>query len=346
MRVPRAFVALALLARSPALTGCPPAAPAAEPSFAPGLDRLHLDRRLTESRLWGTGHYAPWAGHDRGGDSRPAPAVIALAARAQQDYLDGAGPLGDYGLAVAAAGDLDEGIEALESAARAGPRQAEWFTDVAALYLERNHPVDVVRALDASARASVRAAGNPAPLFSAALALGRLHLTGQAVAAWKRYLTSDDSAGWKREANEALTTLSIAPPESRTPDFTLERAADLAKTHPEQARIEFETRALPEWARRCRAGGPKPSQLLSLLARTLADSTHDMLYVRTVADAEALRCGSAEATRFSAGIDAYVEGRRRYESDDPTGATVHFERARQDLARVRATFVVLPEFYL
>src|SRR5262249_61354176 len=106
---------------SPALTGCRRAAPAAEPSFAQELDRLHLDRRLTESRLWGTGHYAPWAGHDRGGDSRPAPAVIALAARAQQGYLDGAGPLGDYGLGGAGAGVPDAGVPAAGTPRPGGP---------------------------------------------------------------------------------------------------------------------------------------------------------------------------------------------------------------------------------
>src|SRR5262245_32940736 len=146
-----AIVALAAVAAVlPACRQSPPR----ESSFARDLDELKLDRRLTESRLWGATRYAPWAGSDRGARSRPVPTVIAASARAQQEYLDGKGTLGDYGLAVALGGDLDEGIEALESATRGSARQAEWLTDVATLYLERNRPADVVRALDAAARAN------------------------------------------------------------------------------------------------------------------------------------------------------------------------------------------------
>jgi CHAT domain-containing protein/tetratricopeptide (TPR) repeat protein len=315
-------------------------------SFARELDTLELQSRVTEGRLWGQFRYAPWSGAERGRVALPSPDVTALAARAQQRFMEGAATIGDYGVAVAVAGDLSSGIEALESAARGSSRQAEWLTDLAALYLERQRALDVIRALDASARATLQDGTATAPLFSTGLALTRVHLLDQAAQTWRAYLLVERDPAWRREAERALSALANDAPAPSVD--TPVRAVQLAPTQPEAVRVAFEQRILPAWLDDCAATRDASASGAAMVsvAQALFTATGDAFFRQIAEDRGRIRCGTSVASQYRRGMNAYAQARRKYETDDSTAAAVDFAVARRAFEGVSTPFVRVTDLYL
>jgi tetratricopeptide (TPR) repeat protein len=119
------------------------------------------------------------------------------------------------GLASLSIGEWDKSVGALERAAAAEPKNAEFLTDLSAAYLARgvgtNAQADLRNALTATDRALE---SNPQLLearFNRALALEALRQWDAARAAWVDYLSRERSAQWRDEAQTHLDQLPRAP---------------------------------------------------------------------------------------------------------------------------------------
>jgi tetratricopeptide (TPR) repeat protein len=119
------------------------------------------------------------------------------------------------GVADLVGGDLDAAATALESAARARPRNSRFESDLAAAYLARakarNDLQDAQRALDAADRALARDPRLFEALYNRALALETLGRSDDARTAWRQYVALEPDSQWRAEAQSKLNDASRPP---------------------------------------------------------------------------------------------------------------------------------------
>ena len=171
--------------------------------------------RIVEGRLTGGFQYGPLRSTTRSGAE--AENLSLLAAAAELETASAASPSTDnlhaYGVAQVLLGRYDEGVRTLEQAAADQPTNGRLQSDLSAAYLARSGtPLgtdDSERALAAAARALQADATLAEARFNRALALERLGLREQAIAAW-REATERDRSAWRDEADRRLKSLESA----------------------------------------------------------------------------------------------------------------------------------------
>ncbi|PYQ62914.1 MAG: hypothetical protein DMF53_11895 [Acidobacteria bacterium] len=112
--------------------------------------------------------------------------------------------------------ESDRAVRRLEKEVAAAPHEARAWSDLAAAYLVRaqrtDDPRDLLHALEAATRATREDGRLPEARFNRALALERLFLNPQAMAAWQDYLDLDGKSDWAIEARERKARLGQASP--------------------------------------------------------------------------------------------------------------------------------------
>ena len=234
-----------------------PAPARSDPALAALVDALGATR-IVEPRLSAGFDYAPMrivrtaeASHE----ALPPDVRIAVAQiekRAAERRVETLAPLG---VAYLVTGQPARAVQVLESAIGRGVASPPVLSDLAAAYLVRaasgHQSQDFVRALAAADRAVTADTTLAAAWFNRALALERLSLTDEALAAWHDYVRVDPASAWATEARihaAALTTSSRSREESHARER--QRVADAARHGPDAAILDLvrqSPHAVREW---------------------------------------------------------------------------------------------------
>ena len=159
------------------------------------------NERLILARPTGNFHYGPLRSPMRGPRETAGLALLAEAAKLREraTRTGAARDLQASGVAQLLAGDVTNGIEALESAARSAPNDAAVRADVGAAYMTRfvnsGNQVDADRALDAFDKALALDPASHEAWFNKALLLERLERPADALLAWNSYLDLAERTG-------------------------------------------------------------------------------------------------------------------------------------------------------
>jgi len=160
-------------------------------------------------------------------------------------------------------------VEALEDAVARKPGDARLLSDLSAAYLvlsqQADDPRDLVRAMDAAARAREADPSLRAALFNFALAAEGFQLRRLAQSAWTEYRDGETDPGWKAEASVHLEALGqpSAPDRWQRALPALEAAAlrgdeaevqRIVEIDPQAAREHALEERLGEWGDRLLAG--------------------------------------------------------------------------------------------
>jgi CHAT domain-containing protein len=345
------------------------------------LDRLGLAARLgpvrpIEGRLVGI-RYAAYRGQRgavRAGLPTPSAGGGATATRGSAvshrptEDLSSPDRLGGRALRRLVAGDLDRAVTDLEGAAALDPRSAVWRSDLAAAYLEqadvRLRPYALALAFHA---ADAAADEDPTLLparFNRALALEKLCLDTQAIAAWSDYLAREREPAWRAEAESRLRALRASPagelwrearPRLVNAAERGDRAAVLAlvRQFPRPARELAEGEMLPGWARRQgavrSAEAERPLGIARGIGEALASLYQDEMVRETVAIIDTVLAAPNQASRLRrliAGHRLAGRGRVQYAHTAFARAKATLLRARGELAAARSPFVGRIDFEL
>jgi CHAT domain-containing protein/tetratricopeptide (TPR) repeat protein len=278
---------------------------------------------------------------------------------------------GDRALVAVAVGQLDDAVVRLETAARQAPRKGWPLSDLAAVYLERarlrHQPLDVVLALSSAQRALAVEPHLLPARFNQAVAVERLCLRGEAVAAWQSYAAIEPDPLWSGEAQKHLATLAVLPeannwPRART---ALESAAERAdvplvraavKRYPQQARELAQEDLLGAWPGPVRSAHSdhEKSRRLSI-ARQIGAGLASVQGEYMVEDSVATIDGAwrkppppasptALRTRLAAGHRAYGLAIALYRGHDFEAARAAFTRSHRALADAGSPLALWSQF--
>ena len=249
--------------------------------------------RVTDSR-----HYLPIDSPRRGDGSSVggSPELRIIAARIESLARDTLSPeaIGLAGTARLLIGQEAEAIQALEIAVleRGDSRT---LNDLAAAYLSRSEnggeSDDLVRALEASARATADRGAPPEAWFNRGLVCERAALTTAARHAWAEYLRRDPMSAWADEARAHLRNLTAR---RATPDLarlaavqTSMEAEALVGASPQRVREWFESTGAREWGEAVLRGRAIAASELAGRLRLLGDAHRrrtgdDMLWLASL----------------------------------------------------------------
>jgi CHAT domain-containing protein/tetratricopeptide (TPR) repeat protein len=284
--------------------------------------------RNVESRVAGF----PWARLQAPvrGEAVPDPEDLELAGAAGsvlQETTGDATPTSQHaaGVAYLMIGRATEAVAALERAAKTA-NDARMWNDVAAAHYHLATTSERASHLPLALTAARRAIELDPRLaeahFNRALILEALGLRDDARAAWQAYLALDPSSGWSNEAREHLRRLGA---NDAAFDFrgALEKAsrdehalAQLAKTHPEDARRWGEGPLLKQWADAELAHDADRASTQLALVRTLGNALTDALLRDSVAAIER----AAPRTLLARAHLLYDEGRTAQRNRDARAA--------------------------
>ncbi len=129
-----------------------------------------------------------------------------------------------------AKGEYDKAVATFSKLKDTGAADAQALSDLGAAYIGlADHAADdgsrlklnaqAVEALDAAIAADPKL---PEPRFNRAIALGRLGLRDQQIAAWRDYLEIDGDSQWANEARSRLAALEAEPPREHSGTQLLE----------------------------------------------------------------------------------------------------------------------------
>ncbi len=215
------------------------------------------DARLVETRL-AAFNWAPYRGPMRAETPSDAERRLQIAGvagdavrAANRDA--GAEAQRTAGVALLLAGETDQALARLRTAAERTPDDAASWSDLAAALdaaaVSLKRPQLHAEALAAADHALDIDPRRPEALFNRALILEHLNLTNEARKAWEGYLAVDPSSPWAVEAREHLRRLPVSTGDARfrreQPD--LSRAAVLVREFPQQSRTYAEAEYLGRW---------------------------------------------------------------------------------------------------
>lgn len=272
------------------------------------------------------------------GPPRRREAQGAAQTTAGQPLLRGGEMPAEPGAAKPSLGDLlrqkrpreaDFAVRELEREVAANPHDARAWSDLAAAYLVRaertDDPRDLLRALEAADRATSEDGRLSEARFNRALALERLSLNPEAMAAWQDYLDLDKTSGWAGEASKRKAKLGQPSPRSaweETEKPRLEQAALAGSTeevekivgsYRQAARELAEQKLFGEWADATIEGredlAANKLQILRVLGDALARINSDRLVHDSVAAIEK----AGDPRRLSALAQATRDFRNGYE---------------------------------
>lgn len=234
----------------------------------------------------------------------------------------------DRGVSALLEGNPDTAVFLLEAAVRGEPDDPRHWSDLAAAYLERaaagQDTHDDIRGLSAARRAVALAPDLLEALFNQALALERLGLREEAIAAWDAYRSAGTpDSGWAGEAGARRQALAALTPAElwlrASPE--LERAAALGDAaavrrlvdrFPQQARERAEETFLPKWAEAHREGRAGDAARWLAAARTVGaalSACGENMAADAVAAIDAALATPADSARATALAEGHLGAR-------------------------------------
>lgn len=246
--------------------------------------------RYIEGRLTGGFQYGPLRSATRGAEgTTPNLALLAAAGALQQESRERptADNLHAWGVAQVLLGYHDEGVQALNLALADNPDAPLVMADLAAALIARGDAKstahDFPRALAAAEQALARQPGLKEAMFNRALALERLGLRKEALAAWQDAIAVSTGDGedeaWVAEASRRVDALKEAIADQQAlvtfPALEVLTASSmraLADGDPQRAREFVEMHVLAEWGRASIDERHADAERFLALARAAAES--------------------------------------------------------------------------
>jgi CHAT domain-containing protein len=254
-----------------------------------------------------------------------------------------------------------DAIDALESAVHQSPKNAAYWSDLAAarytLAVTENRPHELPQALADADHALHLDAKLPDALFNRALIIEALGISEAARRAWQRYAAADPSSHWSAEATRHLGDLRVV---TTRDDFQNHLAAAsralpdtaaliaLARNYPQEARTWSEGPILARWADAVRKGDAKTATDTLTIVRTLGVALAEFNHVQSVADIVATIDHATPAdTRTLADAHAiYRDGRVLYSQRRIADAQKKLQEARGLFARTKSPMRLITDYYL
>ncbi|HJQ40909.1 MAG TPA: zf-HC2 domain-containing protein, partial [Thermoanaerobaculia bacterium] len=310
------------------------------------------DHRLLEPRL----ARFPWARLQAPsrGVSVPDPADLKLtgtAGKVLEKTLDSTDAKARHasGLAYLLIGRANDGVEALETAARDSKDWQPWNDLAAARYAAAandKRPSQLPQAL-ADADHAIRLSPNAAEAhFNRALIIEAMGLQQAARDAWQRYLALDPSSEWSNEAREHLRRLQ---PQSSSfdPKFLDTMPADaLVRQFPKDARRGAEGILLANWADAEAAHEETRAAALLARVRAIGDAltrfNSECLLADTVAAIE--RADPAARAALAGAHRTYRDARLDTNNHRPGAAEKQFRSAAASFARAGSPMADLASY--
>lgn len=257
-----------------------------------------------------------------------------------------------------------DAIDALESAVQQSPKNAAFWSDLAAARythaVREKRPHELPQAL-ADADHALRLAPNlPDALFNRALIIEALGITEAARRAWQGYVTADPFTHWSSEAMNHLGRLRVV---TTRDEFghqldlasralragNREPIVALASNHPQEARTWSEGPLLGNWARAVLAGKTKAaSEMLAVireLGSTLAQVNHDQSILDAVATIDRVAADPARLHALAAAHAVYLDGRLLYRDRHIAESQKKFEEAETLFARSGSSMALFASYY-
>jgi CHAT domain-containing protein/outer membrane protein assembly factor BamD (BamD/ComL family) len=313
------------------------------------------EHRSVLGRLTGGFPHAPLGELSAGGqDSRAAGTdrVQLTSGRIHESFGDRTTPSQLHALGVAYLLDrrLDDAVQALVSASREQPANAQYLSDVAAVQLERARvglrPDDLPRALAAADRARRLDPSLPEAWFNRALAASALSLTAEARASWTEYLRRDSTSRWAAEARTRLEELSKPTPatawtsiEGRLQQsFDAATADEAVRTQVTASRNFLENTLVVAWADAVLRGesGEQEFERVRVMAAAIARSSGDALYTDAAAAID--RSSGNARTALARNHKAYSEGAAALADDRFAAAADILRTARLEFTKSGSPF--------
>jgi CHAT domain-containing protein len=241
-------------------------------------------------------------------------------------------------------------VEALEEDVARKPGDARLLSDLSAAYLvlsqQADDPRDLVRALDAAARAREVDPFLRAALFNFALAAEGFQLRRLAQSAWTEYRDGETDPGWKAEASIHLEALGQPSAQERwrraLPD--LEAAAlrgdeaevqHIVAIDPQAAREHALEERLGEWGDRLlagdQAGAARSLRVAAAVGHALLSIHGDSTIQAAVEAIE--RVGTSRVADLAQGHRAFRDALRHFQALKTKEAALRFAEARDGFRR-------------
>lgn len=227
------------------------------------------------------------------------------------------------GVARLALGDSGRAVELLEDAVFEEPASAVFQNDLAAAYLARAaegmRPEDWAAAIAAADRAIARDPRQAEAHFNRALAFDGLHMSPQAIEAWRAYESVDPSGAWHAEATAAREALE------RRQQILL--AAAQASPDNQTLREHVEDDLLPKWGAAIERGDVTEAVRLlaesERIATQVASADGDAMARDQIALIGRLQAaGDRRAVgRLASGHRLFGEARTRYAANERLDAS-------------------------
>jgi CHAT domain-containing protein len=244
------------------------------------------------------------------------------------------------------AGRSAEAVPLLESAAAvASAERAGFLNDLAVAYLARadslGKPRDLARALDVASQAAEMDPARPEACFNRALALERLELATQAVAAWEACARREADPEWKSEIERHLARLQPPVDAGRTAHGSAEGGVGAAPTTDlKPAREGALERLLPRWGTAYLNGRTAEAETAAdgglrlgrMLAERDGDSTVTEVFERIVRDG-GQPDGGARLAALAQGARLYQRAKRDLAAYKVDSSQREYEQARELFAR-------------
>ncbi len=258
-------------------------------------------------------------------------------------------------------GSTDRAVRALSSIASTSHSAATLNDLAAALLVQSEEADDAGLIADALAAADAALAVNPKfepALFNRALALDRLALAPQARKAWDRYLANDPISPWADEARKNTYALGVAgevgewkrglAAARRSPTADSAVFGDLARDHPEQARLWAEGDGLNEWAAAFldgkTAAAAKSLDQVRQVATTLRKTSGESLLADAVSAIDNATSPAARE-KLARGHKVFGDGKEAHFLGHPAEAESRFRQAEEIFVSCGTPMVYLARYY-
>ena len=258
-----------------------------------------------------------------------------------------------------------DAIDALASAVRQSPRDADYWSDLAAARythaVREKRPHELPQALADADHALRLVPTLPDALFNRALIVEALGITEAARRAWQRYAGVDPSTHWSTEAMNHLGRLQVVKTRDefqRQLDLASRalRGGDrgpitaLARNYPQEARTWSEGPLLGNWADAVRAGEEKKAAGLLSAIREMGSGLGQFNHDESISDAVAvIDRVAADPARLRALADAqavYRDGRLLYRDRHIAEAQKKLAEGEERLARNGSPMSLMASFFL
>jgi CHAT domain-containing protein len=256
-----------------------------------------------------------------------------------------------------------DAIDALEAAVRQSPKNASYWSDLAAarytLAVREKRAHELPQALADADHALRIAPALPDALFNRALIVEALGVTEAARRAWQRYVAADPSTHWSDEAMRHLGSLRVVTTRDEfqhrlaVASHALAGGNDapivaLARNFPQEARTWSEGPLLATWADAVRGGDAKKAAETLTVVRKIGAALTEINHDQSVADAVAAidRADPAHVQILADAHAAYRDGRLFYRDRRISDAQQHLQDARDLFARGNSPMVIAADYYI